>query len=231
MKNKENQRFYHKWWFWSVTAIVVLTSAIAINLFVDKPEAPKGSPNVMTMEDTENTSALMTSSVAEESAPAANTVVIENPDRTLDEINALPVFDFAIEEWVTTLGDMNAGIGLPVLTANDVVKNPGQFTINQSNYVFYMGRTNEMDETYSLMLGAYGDGSDESSAEILLSMAVMVGSLHPEYAPSDSGAVINELGLLGGTMPKEAELTKDGTVYQFVNDPEFGILFFASPES
>jgi hypothetical protein len=231
MENKENQRFYHKWWFWSVAAMVVLSTVIMISLFTDKPEAPKGTLNVMTIDDTEKASALMTSSITEENSPANTAVLIENPDRTADEINALPVFDFGIEEWANTLGDMNAGIGLPAITANDVNKTPGQFTINQSNYVFYMGRTNERNETYSLMMGAYGDGSDEASAEILLSMAVMVGSLHPEYAPSDSGAVIRELGLLGGAMPQEAELTKDGTVYQFVNDPEFGILFFASPEN
>ena len=228
MENKEKKRFLHRWWFWSAVVLVIFAAAGGVFLVRVKPAGSMDAEMaLMTELPTNAPDELMTSSVTP--APESAAITLINPERSAEAIEALPVFGFDIEEWVGTISGLNTSVGLPALFYKDVVRDPGQFTINQSEYVFYMGRLNQNSEAYSLMLGGFGDGKEESSAEILLSMALFVASLHPEYAPSDSGAVISDLGLLGDAFPDAAALVRDGTSYEFVNDPEFGILFFASP--
>lgn len=225
MKNKENRRFSHRWWFWGVIA-VVLIAAIGGYLLLDstKDNAPASMEEAMLNAPVE----LMTGEV--ESVPPEPTPLPIPMTITEDmDVESLPVFSFTPEEWVTNLAELNGNIGLPTFSFIDVDMRNTIFTLNQSIYVMYMGRMNADGEIYTVMFGGFGDGTDASGYEITLSMAIFVASLHPEYTPSESGAVISELGLLGESYPDEAVLTKDGTRYEFVNDPEVGIMFFASP--
>lgn len=232
MEKEENKRFYRRWWFWGGAALVLVVAAAAVVLAGSKPaESMEAEMAQMTAFATNAPDELMTSTITEAPQPAASAIILTNPDRSDAEISALPVFEFGIEEWVDTMSGLTTSVGLPALESQYLALQETQFTINQSDYVFYMGRLNQSGQTYTLMMGGYGDGSNESSSEIILSMTLLVASLHPEYAPTESGAVIKELGILSGTLPETAQLTKDGTAYEFVNDPEFGILFFASPQT
>ena len=224
MKKDNVNRFSYTWLFWVFVGSVVLTiggyflisSTVKDTAGDDDAYSPSGSVELMTSD-------IETIIVDESDVPIPSTTA------STADVDTLPVFSFTPEEWVDTLGTLNGDIGLPAVTFDDVDMKHTIFTLYQSTYVLYMGRMNTKGEVYTVMLGGFGDGTDTSGYEITLSMAIFIASLHPEYTPGESGAVIGELGLLGESYPDKATLTKDGTLYEFVNDPEYGVLLFASP--
>ena len=172
-----------------------------------------------------------TSVASEKSETDSDALTLPAVQSSIEETNALPVFAFTTKEWVAVQNKLNNEVGIPTLNYDNIAMQNKQFTINQSEYMFYLGRFNDGGGIYTIMLGGFGDGSTESGYEITLSMALLVAAIHPEYTREQFGAVIGELGVLSDERPDEMNLIKDGTTYTFLNDPELGLMLFVSPSA
>ncbi|MGO0062842.1 hypothetical protein ACTID9_22935 [Brevibacillus fluminis] len=92
-----------------------------------------------------------------------------------------------------------------------------------------LGTVNKKDGSIrDITLLGTGDGSFKSGADIMLGISLMIASTNPELPPDERGAVLEDLGLIGGEggiMGLHNETIRNGMKYTIMTSEQLGIWF------
>lgn len=149
------------------------------------------------------------------------------------EAKALP---FAMRDIVREYNASAPGLGLPAMeqapfSSKEGVRDVYQHHLNKYAIITFMCAHKQQVLT-GVMVNAAGDGSQQSGAVMLLTLANVFAAMTPGMPANDRGRALGELGITNGRMAdgRQRKVAVGGVTYSTMFNQQMGLMLGADPE-